>query len=130
MLKLFSELKGADIDDYTFPVAPQMRRRWQSSSVLPLAHLVEHARFTKCSSYTDSVWFPPFDVGDSSLTLHASLEEIAVEVSNKAHNGRVYLEDEALYWSVRTCNDTPDDIDQEAYASYGLGVWTITTCTW
>ena len=57
--------------------------------------------------------------GDDALYLQAGLEENVVEVFGGANlpGGRLHLESEALYQFLRTSLDTPDDIDQEAYAA-------------
>ena len=91
-------------------------------------HPIDHADFTLNGSATDVVWtldcyLAPKDQetysGDDALYLQAGLEENVVEVFGGANlpGGRLHLESEALYQLLRTSLDTPDDIDQEAYAA-------------
>lgn len=89
---------------------------------------VDHDSLTLNGSATDVVWtldcyLAPKDQetysGDDALYLQAGLEENVVEVFGGANlpGGRLHLESEALYQLLRTSLDTPDDIDQEAYAA-------------
>ena len=91
-------------------------------------HPVDHDSLTLNGSATDVVWtldcyLAPKDQetysGDDALYLQAGLEENVVEVFGGANlpGGRLHLESEALYQLLRTSLDTPDDIDQEAYAA-------------
>lgn len=91
-------------------------------------HPVDHDSLTLNGSATDVVWtldcyLAPKDQetysGDDALYLQAGLEENVVEVFGGASlpGGRLHLESEALYQLLRTSLDTPDDIDQEAYAA-------------
>ena len=91
-------------------------------------HPVDHDSPTLNGSATDVVWtldcyLAPKDQetysGDDALYLQAGLEENVVEVFGGANlpGGRLHLESEALYQLLRTSLDTPDDIDQEAYAA-------------
>lgn len=91
-------------------------------------HPIDHDSLTLNGSATDVVWtldcyLAPKDQetysGDDALYLQAGLEENVVEVFGGANlpGGRLHLESEALYQLLRTSLDTPDDIDQEAYAA-------------
>ena len=91
-------------------------------------HPIDHDSLTLNGSATDVVWtldcyLAPKDQetysGDDALYLQAGLEENVVEVFGGASlpGGRLHLESEALYQLLRTSLDTPDDIDQEAYAA-------------
>ena len=91
-------------------------------------HPIDHDSLTLNGSATDVVWtldcyLAPKDQetysGDDALYLQAGLEENVVEVFGGANlpGGRLHLEREALYQLLRTSLDTPDDIDQEAYAA-------------
>ena len=91
-------------------------------------HPIAHDSLTLNGSATDVVWtldcyLAPKDQetysGDDALYLQAGLEENVVEVFGGANlpGGRLHLESEALYQLLRTSLDTPDDIDQEAYAA-------------
>lgn len=92
-------------------------------------HTVDYDRLA-ANGATPSVWWLDFYVGDKgqdgysgeyAVHLYAGLEENLVEVSAGGNlpEGRLCLEDKALYQRLRTQNDKPDgEIDQEAYAAY------------
>ena len=82
------------------------------------AHPADHPGLTLNGSDTDVVW----SLDCYYFQLRAGLEENVVEVLGGASlpDGKVHLEDEALYQLLRTSRDPPADLlpDPSAYAPY------------
>ena len=94
-----------------------------------MAHTVDHDELTVNGSDNDVIWSLDFYIapkdqggysGDDAVYAWAGLEENIVEFfgGTNVPEGRVWVEDEPLYQLLRTQNDTPDNIDQAAYAAH------------
>ena len=130
LLEVLAGLEGEDIGSVSWyghndpPEAEKLAALIRAAA----AHPVNSPDLTVNSSYADVVWtldcyLAPKDQGaysgEDALYIWAGLEENVVEVFGGSNlpQGRVHLEDEALYQLIRTSCDTRDDIDQEAYAA-------------
>lgn len=131
LLALLSGLTEADIGYVSWygpnepPSAEEMARLLRDAA----AHPVEHGDLTLNGSATDIVWsmdvyLGPKDqggyAGDDDLYLFAGLEENVVEIFGGASlpEGRIHLEDEALYQRLRTMCDTEQYINDTWYERY------------
>lgn len=95
-----------------------------------MAHTVDREPMTPDGSETDVVWGLDIFIGDpnadgwsgdDAFHLYAGLTENLVEVfgGDNLPDGRIWVEDKALYQLIRTMMDTPDgEIDQRAYEAY------------
>ena len=130
LLELLAGLDGKDIGSVSWygPNDPPEAEELAALIRAAAAHPVDHSDLTLNGSDTDIIWtldcyLAPKNQGayseDDALHLQAGLEENVVEIFGGSNlpQGRVHLEDEALYQLIRTSCDTPDDIDQEAYAA-------------
>ncbi|OUN21105.1 hypothetical protein [Flavonifractor sp. An82] len=130
LLELLAGLDGKDIGSVSWygPNDPPEAEELAALIRAAAAHPADHSDLTLNGSDTDIIWtldcyLAPKNQGayseDDALHLQVGLEENVVEVFGGSNlpQGRVHLEDEALYQLIRTSCDTSDDIDQEAYAA-------------
>lgn len=133
LLSLLSTLKGSDIGQVSWgiegvehPTADQVAEVIRAAA----AHTTPGTPMTLNGTETDVVWSlelylgPAVDggwPGDQALHLYAGLRENLVEIwgGDQVAEGRLWVEDEALYQLVRTAMDTPDGtIDPAVYETY------------
>ena len=130
LLELLAGLEGEHIGSVRWygPNDPLEAEQLADLIRAAAAHPVDHPDLTLNGSDTDIIWtldcyLAPKDQGayseDDALHLQVGLEENVVEVFGGSNlpRSKVHLEDESLYQLIRTSCDTPDDIDQEAYAA-------------
>ena len=130
LLSLLADLTAADIGYVSRYGSNEPPTAEELAELLRQAaeHPVDHDSLTLNGSAADVVWtldcyLAPKDQetysGDDALYLWAGLEENVVELFGGANlpGGRLHLESGELYRLLRTSLDTPDDIDQEAYAA-------------
>ena len=136
LLALLEDLEAEDIgyvrcyDGYVRcydPEEPPSAEELRDAIQNPLARPILHALFTQNGSATDVVWTMECYLApqwqetyseDDALYLRAGLEENVVEVFGGANlpGGQLHMENEWLYWLIRTSYDTSDYIDQVPYA--------------
>ena len=124
--ELLARLTGADIADICWPSGEEKASPEELAALLNGAaeHVMEHEPLTLNGSDTDAVWFLEVWVDGQgsrgSLNLWAGLEENIVEVftGDLQPEGRLWVEDEALYQLVRTSMDQERAINETYYEKY------------
>lgn len=120
LLELLAGLDGKDIGSVNWygPGDPPEAEELAALIRAAAAHPADHPGLTLNGSDTDVVW----SLDCYYFQLRAGLEENVVEVLGGASlpDGKVHLEDEALYQLLRTSRDPPADLlpDPSAYAPY------------
>ena len=133
LTQLIANIKGSDIGDMSWYI-DQSPSPYQIAALLNAAagNVVEEADTRMDTAKIQGIWDLDLSInmlGADTVHLRAGLEENIVEIWTLGHNlpdGRIWVEDEALYQMLRTMNDGSESIDTtietDAYNKYEAAI--------
>lgn len=119
LTQFIANLKGSDIYTIGWYVGDNYPSPYYLAELLNAAaeNITEEADTRVDTAKIEGIWNLDFSInmlGADTVLLSAGLEENIVEIWTLGHNlpdGRIWVEDEALYQFLRTMNDGPEGID-------------------